>query len=200
MNHNPIWSRTIITGTFAACGLITPAAHADNQYEIEISGIVEIQASGGRAINGAANSDITLATVEIALDSVITDHVSTHLLLLHEENGRRLEIDEGTITLSHLGDLPIAMTAGQMYLPFGSFESHLVSDPLTLEIGETRESVIQFGTTIGNAYGAIYSFKGETSQQGKSGRVKGFGASIRLTIENKGFPLKTKRGLIKQLA
>jgi len=34
------------------------------------------------------------------------------------------------------------LTAGQLYVPFGAFETGLISDPLTLEIGETRESTV----------------------------------------------------------
>jgi len=197
---NPNWNKTIIASTIAACGLMAPAIHANDQYEIEISGVVEIEASGGRATDGSANSDITLATVEMGIDTAITDHVSTHILLLHEEDDTNLEIDEGTITLSQLGGLPIEMTAGQMYIPFGNFESHMVSDPLTLEIGETRESVVQFSSGVGNAYGAIYSFKGATRNTGESDRVKGFGANLGLSVEHELFNLDTGISYISNMA
>jgi hypothetical protein len=196
----PIWNKTIIASTIAACGLMAPATHANDQYEIEVSGVVEVEASGGRATDGSANSDITLATVEIGIDTAITDHVSTHILLLHEEDDTNLEIDEGTITLSQLGGLPIEMTAGQMYIPFGNFESHMVSDPLTLEIGETRESVVQFSSEAGNAYGSIYSFKGTTRNADESDRVKGFGANIGFSVEHKHFNLDTGISYISNMA
>jgi len=196
----PIWNQTIITSTIAACGLMTSATHANDQYEIEVSGVIEVEASGGRATDGSANSDITLATVEIGIDTAITDHVSTHILLLHEEDDTDLEIDEGTITLSQLGGLPIEMTAGQMYVPFGNFESHMVSDPLTLEIGETRESVVRFSSEAGNAYGAIYSFKGTTRNADESDRVKGFGANIGFSVEHEHFNLDTGISYISNMA
>jgi len=196
----PIWNKTIIASTITACGLMVSATHANDQYEIEVSGVVEVEASGGRATDGSANSDITLATVEIGIDTAITDHVSTHILLLHEEDDTNLEIDEGTITLSQLGGLPIEMTAGQMYIPFGNFESHMVSDPLTLEIGETRESVVQFNSKAGNAYGAVYSFKGATRHADESDRVKGFGANIGFSVEHEHFNLDTGISYISNMA
>ena len=196
----PIWNKTIIASTIAACGLMVPTAYANNQYEIEISGVVEIEASGGRATDGSANSDITLATVEIGIDTAITDNVSTHILLLHEEDDTNLEIDEGTITLSQLGGLPVEMTAGQMYVPFGNFESHMVSDPLTLEIGETRESAVQFSTQVGNIYGSFYTFKGTTAKADESDRIKSLGANIGFNIESDSFNLDTGLSYISNMA
>jgi len=199
MNTPSTWNKAILASAVAACGMLS-TAHANDQYEIEISGVVEVEAVGGRNTDGTANSDITLATVEIGIDTAITDNVSTHILLLHEEDDTNLEIDEGTITLSQLAGLPIEMTAGQMYIPFGNFESHMVSDPLTLEIGETRESVVQLSTTVGNAYASIYSFKGTTRKADESDRVKSVGANIGISIENNSFNLDTGISYISNMA
>ncbi len=202
MTGNKRASRSTITiaAISALSLLISPYAIADSAYEIKISGVVEIEATGGRTTDGSANSDITLATVEIGIDTTITDHVSAHLLLLHEEDDTELELDEGTITLSELGGMPIAMTAGQMYVPFGHFESHMISDPLTLELGETRESVVQFETEVDNFYAAIYTFKGATRQANESDRVKSIGANIGFTIENDSFNLDSGISYISNMA
>ena len=71
-------------------------------------------------------NDIALATVEIGIDGEINPSVQGHVLLLWEE-GESENIndfmDEGTITISNPEKCPYYLTAGKMYLPFGSFES-----------------------------------------------------------------------------
>jgi len=44
-------------------------------------------------------SDIVLATVELAMDADIVDHVQGHILFLHEEDDTPIEVDEGIITI-----------------------------------------------------------------------------------------------------
>ncbi len=200
-NDSPTLRTTfIVVAAISGLCALSSSAGANDAYEIEISGVVEIEATGGRTTDGAANSDISVATIEIGIDTTITDNVSAHLLLLHEENDTDLEIDEGTITLSELGSLPIAISAGQMYVPFGHFESHMISDPLTLELGETRESVVQFGAVADNIHAAIYTFKGATRQANDSDRVKSIGANIGFTIENNGFNLDSGISYLSNMA
>jgi hypothetical protein len=47
-------------------------------------------------------------------------------------------------------------------VPFGTFETHLVSDPLTLEIGETNETAVVAGFARGGFGGAVYVFNGDS--------------------------------------
>lgn len=192
--------RTAFYSALLSLIFVSSVAYADSSYEIEVSGVVEIEATGGRATDGSANSDITLATVEIGIDTAIRDDVSVHILLIHEEDDTDLEVDEGTITLSELGGLPVALTAGQMYTPFGNFESHMISDPLTLELGETRESILQFSSERGALYGSLYAFKGATQKADESDRIKGVGANIGFTIDNNGFNLDSGISYISNMA
>lgn len=191
----------------ALCSLLLPLllttthdAVADKASGILLNGRVEVEATGGRAANGSANSDITLATVEIGIDTAIHDSVSAHILLLHEEDDTDLELDEGTLTVTQLGGTPIALTAGQMYISFGNFESHMISDPLTLVLGETRESVVQFSAETDGLYGSLFTFKGATRRADQSDRIKSLGANIGFTIENNDFNLDTGISYISNMA
>ncbi len=102
---------------------------------IDISGLIEIEAmhhqadSSDPAAADEEESDIDLATVEVALDAAVSDHVDGHVLFKYEEDD--LFVDEGFITLSGIDNFPVFLTAGRQYLPFGNYDSHFVTDPLT---------------------------------------------------------------------
>ena len=167
--------------TLGVCGYAANLRAED--HAIEVSGVVEVElgfssfdagkepSTGGDVPQGddkpdSKTSDITLATVEINLDTKVADNVIAHILLLHEEDDTPLEIDEGTITVGNQED-GFYVSAGQMYVPFGSFDSNLVSDPITLELGETRESAVLLGFAKGAFNGAFYVFNGDISESSK---------------------------------
>lgn len=119
---------------------------------IELSGLIEVEAGyvsiDPKEGDSSDESDIAVATVELGVDAEITKHVLGHVLFLYED-GEDISVDEATITLSGEDVIPAYLTAGEMYVPFGNFESHMISDPLTLEIAETREAAIQVGGQSG---------------------------------------------------
>ena len=113
------------------------------EAKVKVSGLIETEVGFSSAdVNGNTEktSDTVLATIELAVDAELSDNVRGHILFLHEEDATPLEIDEGTITLGK--DAGWSYTMGRMYVPFGAFETNMVSDPLTLDMGETRESAI----------------------------------------------------------
>lgn len=119
---------------------------------IHFSGLVETEAAyedmdfGDPEVEDMDASDIALATVELGVDVDIAKHVQGHVLLLWEEDDTEpLDVDEGFIIIDGEDVVPLFLSAGKMYVPFGNFESHFVSDPLTLEIGETNESAVMVG-------------------------------------------------------
>lgn len=119
---------------------------------IHLSGAVEVEAGyqdmdfADPTLDDLDTSDISLATVELGVDVDIAKHVQGHVVLLWEEDETEpLDVDEGFIILDGEDVLPLYLNAGKMYVPFGYYESHFVSDPLTLEIGETNETAVKAG-------------------------------------------------------
>ena len=148
-------------GTFALAALtLTIPAHAAT--DIEFSGAIELEAGFSSDYQDVKTSDISLATVELGIDGQINDRVSGHLVLLHEEDDTPLEVDEGTVSIDMNNGW--SLTAGQMYIPFGSYESNMISDPLTLELGEARESAVLIGYEANGLYASAYVFNGDTSK------------------------------------
>jgi hypothetical protein len=59
----------------------------------------------------------------------------------------------------------------------------LVSDPLTKEIGETRETALSAGVESNGFSGAVYAFNG-TNKKGGDSRIDGFGATAGYARQN----------------
>ncbi len=94
-----------------------------------------------------------------------------------------MEIDEAFLTLGG-SELPLYLSVGQLYVPFGYFESYMLSDPLTLEIGEAREKAAQLGFETSGLYGSVYVFNGMT-QDGSEDKIDHYGSNIGFSQEIK---------------
>ncbi|MDY0191540.1 MAG: LbtU family siderophore porin [Desulfuromonas sp.] len=159
---------------------------------ITLSGLVEIEASyesfdfDDPGEKDEDSSDIVLATVELGVDVDLVKHVSGHVLLLWEEDDTEpVDVDEAFITLDGEDILPLYLMAGKMYVPFGDFSSNMISDPLTLELGETRESAVLVGFDINGMYGSIYAFNGDIEEaDDDDNHVDNFGATVGYALEN----------------
>jgi len=142
-----------------------------------ISGVVEAEYGSGEDFDGNSSSDIVTATVELSIDAEISEWFSGHVVLLHEEDDTPLEVDQGYITYGNTFLSSFSIKIGQQYLPFGAFETNLVSDPLTLEIGETRESAIIFSYD-GALYASFYMFNGDMNETGGDDSVDSMGFNL----------------------
>ncbi|HIJ79765.1 MAG: LbtU family siderophore porin [Desulfobulbaceae bacterium] len=145
---------------------------------VTLSGLVEVEGAVTDDFNGTNTSDLALATVELGLDAEISQWSSAHLLLKYEDGASGLGVDEGTITLGNLDNYPVYLTVGKMYVPFGNYTSNMISDPLTLNLGESNEDVIQLGFEANGFYGALYAFNGEVEETGRDNLVREVGASL----------------------
>ncbi|HEY7745951.1 MAG TPA: LbtU family siderophore porin, partial [Desulfuromonadales bacterium] len=118
---------------------------------ITISGLIEVEAAA-ESVDFAdgtsdAASDLTLATAQVGLGVKLTEEVRGNISLLFEEGAfgdedTDLEVDEAAIDINYA---PLFGRFGRLYVPFGVFHSHFISDPLTLELGETRETAALVG-------------------------------------------------------
>jgi hypothetical protein len=150
-----------------------------------MSGLVEVEAGYVDGPDGS-ESDLAVATVELGLDAQVTPWVNAHDLFLHEEDADDpIEIDEAIVTIANPEVSPFSLAAGRMYVPFGNFDSALVSDPLTLEIGETRETAVQLGWLANGFHALAYGFNGDTNDGG-SDQIDGYGLSLGYSREAEG--------------
>lgn len=130
--------------------------------ELEFGGSVEVEASSGEDYSGNKSSDITLATVELGVDAALNERVTAHVTFLYEEDATDFGIDEGTLSF-RLNDA-FSLTGGRMYVPFGRYDSFMVSDPQTLVLGETVETVLMLSAERNGVYGSVYTFNGDSDK------------------------------------
>nr|WP_242470968.1 LbtU family siderophore porin [Thiocystis violacea] len=152
---------------------------------IQIAGLIEVEAAYVSPYEGDSESDITLATVELGLTAQVNDWVEAGITLLYEQNVTDLEVDVAYIKLANADVSPVFLTAGQIYLPFGDYGTNLVSDPLTLEIGETRETALQVGFAQAGFTGSAYLFNGDNQVKGQN-QIDGWGANLGFAHEQEG--------------
>ncbi len=156
----------------AVAAVMSSPAYA---LEVAVTGAVEVEASVvedniSPVTDPTApknSSDIILATAAVAVEAQLNNRVSANIGLLYEEdsaafNGSDFGLDEATLTM--LLGRSTALTAGRMYVPFGHFESNMISDPLTLELGEISETALMLSTEDRGVTASIYAFKGEVDE------------------------------------
>jgi hypothetical protein len=163
---------------------------------VRLHGTLEVEASYtatdfrghpiDKSLSGTENtrdSDIVLATAELGIDIDFHKYARGHVLFLWEEDETEpVDLDEGTITLGGTEDFPFFLIAGKFYVPFGNFNSHFITEPLTLELGETRESSVLIGFASDIIELNVGAFNGNVSQSRTHDKINSFYASANVTI------------------
>lgn len=132
---------------------------------IGIGGVVEVEAGYNDPDSGDSSSDIVVATAEIGIAAQVSDWVAGEITLLYEEDDTDLEVDVATIAIAD-PEASWFVIAGQQYVPFGTYATNLVSDPLTLELGETRETAALAGISSHGFTGGLFVFNGDLAEGG----------------------------------
>ena len=160
---------------------------------IEFSGAIEVEAIyeqiKPKVGKKEDSSDLTLATVDFAIDALITDRVRTHILFEYEDDEDFI-VDEAIIHYQakevYVPDLsynsPWYANIGRLTIPFGYFESLFISGPLTEDLGETKETAVIAG--IYNPFINIAAgvFNGDIDKTGNSDRIESYVAACRFTL------------------
>jgi len=157
--------------------------------KITLSGVIEAEAGyedydyDDPGEDDEDSSDIALATVELGVDVDIVKHVKGHVLFLWEEDDtEEVVVDEGFITLDGEDVVPLYLNVGKLYVPFGNFESHFISDPLTLELGETRESALTVGYVNEWMDVSVSAFNGDIDETGEDNHIESYVASASFSL------------------
>lgn len=147
----------------------------------EFAGLLEFEALAGENFDGDSYSDVVVATVELAIDASISRYVNASVSFLYEEDATDFGIDEAAITFSNQTENPLSLTLGQIYLPFGSFETAMVNDTLALELGETLQTAVLFAYEQKELSASFYLFDGDVEHPDT---VETWGFSLAYTAES----------------
>lgn len=153
---------------------------------ITFSGTVEVEANWNNNHDGdfttpkQNTSDVTVATAELVTDVKLNPWVVGKVVLLHEEAGadKEVDLDQATITIGNSEVTPLFFTGGLMTLPFGNFDTLMVTDPLGLDLGETTESALQLGFNSSYYSGSVYLFNGEAEKIAQNSHLIEFGGNL----------------------
>lgn len=151
---------------------------------IQISGLIEVEAGYEKidfkeqTAQDEKTSDVDLVAVELAVDAEISDHIDGHVLFKYEDD--EVFVDEGFITLTGPETFPAYLIAGRQYIPFGSFDTHFITDPATLVLGETNEGAVVAGYRFGGEMVdvSLGAFNGRAQSAGDDDAVDSFVANI----------------------
>ncbi len=194
-------------------GVIEAPDHA----HVLLSGIIEGQGIY-KDIGGGTNStdiDLTNATLDayilgpewvsglmsLTYDNSIGTQTGTFASNSRDLNSR-VYITQAFATIGNLSKSPLYGTFGQMYVPFGTYSSNMVSSPLTTAVARTKARAIVLGyqQQADNAfYAAGYVFKGD-SHAGATSRVNNGGVNLGYHFVRENFNGDIGAGVIANIA
>jgi hypothetical protein len=103
--------------------------------------------------NSDSTSDLYLRRLELGIEAAITDWVDTSLVLNSEwigdgvnEGDEQITVDEAMVNIQN-NDFPFYFSVGKRTQPFGVFENHLITDPMTQDAYETKKVGVTVGYT-----------------------------------------------------
>ena len=167
--------------------------------KIELGALIELEARASTDYAGESDSGFTLATFEPYILLRPIDWMILDLALLYEQDVTDLEVDIASISMRNKNKIPFYAIIGQTYMPFGNYDTNMISDPLTLVIGEAREKGIQLGYVDKNINLNAYIFSGEINRVDQDETLSSFGASVSYTTKYYGNKLKMGAGYISNM-
>ena len=201
MKLNGIVKKSLLAGAITYG--VVPYANVfafDINDKVSMNGVVEVDFTSASDYDDVSTSDITLSTMELGIGAQVNEWVSGEAVLLWEEGDTEpVDLDAATITIGNTEKAPLYLTAGLMTVPFGVYETNMISDPLTLSLGETGDSAVLAGIETNGLYAKAYGFNGMDLVD-EDDSVNVFGASVGYAMENDSMSLNVGADYISNLA
>ena len=162
-----------------AVALIAPAAvQAENT--IDIGGKIKIRAYSESPGGGDTTQRLYLKDFELGVSAEVDEIFTAEGTLKRDGDEGDIEVDDAFVTAALAGD--VSITGGLLYLPFGVFETDMISDPLTLDLGEKRDPAVVVEGSADALHGTIYAYQRDTGEE-RDDRISGYGTSIGYAVE-----------------
>ena len=142
---------------------------------IELSGELEAQIYTLENFNGDNDNDIDLTAAELDIQALITPWITGFMAVNYDNSppasGQRIAnanvyLDTGFITFGNLNYFGGYLTLGQLYMPFGQFDSYSITGPFNKTLFRTKGRGVNLGYTTpmghGGFYGQAFAFKGDS--------------------------------------
>ncbi|MCK4608038.1 MAG: LbtU family siderophore porin [Gammaproteobacteria bacterium] len=162
---------------------------------LQISGYVEGQAFTGKDYTGHTYNDINLSGAELKLLGEISPWASAYMVFSYDDgpnatynfraNNSRVYLSRAYATFGNLNKMPFYLSIGQMYVPFGMYQSYMITDSLAKTLGKTKERPVIFGFAKGGVYAAMFGYKGDSYSDDRGQTINGWGANLGFKTNNK---------------
>ena len=149
---------------------------------IEIGGAIELEVVSERPYEGESTSSADLGTAELSIGAAINESVSGGIVIEHDDDD--IVLAEAVLTYAPEGS-GFSVTGGSQGLPFGVYDTNLVSDPLTMDLGDTGQVSVVIGGEAEQFNWSAFAFKGDHQVNGDD-RIEGFGAAAGYAVEGDG--------------
>lgn len=134
---------------------------------VQLSGGVE-----GQAVQDfqSGNGSINLSTVEFDVNALASswasafftfDYDSSPSMTGNREPNGRVFLQRGFLTIGNLDRSPIYFTIGQMYAPFGLYDSWLITTPINESVFRILTRAMLLGFSSHGVYAQAYAFTGD---------------------------------------
>ncbi|WP_304985093.1 CBU_0937 family porin [Coxiella-like endosymbiont] len=160
---------------------------------VTFSGKLEGQVAYGSTYAGLRTTNINFSGAE--LDTYIQGNlwVSGCMDLDYDPdelvNRSRVFMNRAFVTIGNLSRFPFYISIGQVYVPFGRYNSLMISSPVTLGLGRTRARALTVGYQTGkNAalHAEVYGYQELTNNLSHSNQNNRWGTDIGYEFNNGG--------------
>lgn len=184
----------------AASAVQEAAAKSSFLDSIKVGGVAEVEITSTKSFANADTSDITLSTVEFYIDTQPHEYLTTHVQMLYEDAGsENITLDEAFAVLGNTEKYPLYLQAGKWAMPFGGFDTAMSSDPLTKNIGETKEAAVLIGAQHDGLALEGYIYNGDTQKAGEGNNIDQFGAQLGYGGESGGVAYNVAIGYLNNM-
>jgi hypothetical protein len=155
------------------------AAETDWMSRISLSGLVETEFSYSKTDDGTdetSETDLSLSKVEIGFGVELHKFASAFAVFLYEDE--ELDVDEGAIVIGNTEEFPVYFQAGKFVVPFGVYETMMITDPYTNDLGEVNRGAALLGFEKSGFSGGVFAFDTDVPEADEDDKPLQFGASV----------------------
>ncbi|MEJ2741051.1 MAG: LbtU family siderophore porin [Gammaproteobacteria bacterium] len=179
-SKNQKTNQALVAFAALALGVASASGQAETVWpqHLEFGGTLEIEAI---AYDGYTSDfdyeDVTVAALELGIGVTLSERLMAEVGFLYEEDETDFGVDIAVLHLA-LSDV-FTVSAGQVYIPFGRYETALVNDPFTLELGVSIETALLADYNAGTVKVTGYVFNGDVSEASETGdTANSFGVRV----------------------
>ena len=154
---------------------------------VTLSGKLEGQVTYGSTCAGLRDANVNFSGVGAGLDAYIQGNswISGYMTLDRDLDwsldGSRVFMNRAFITIGNLSRFPFYSSIGQVYIPFGRYNSLMISPPVTLGLGRTRAYAFSVGyqqTGDNTLRAEVYGYQGSAGSLSRSDQDNQWGADF----------------------